>query len=145
MVEREGFEPSQTRADRFTVCSLQPLGHLSLTPNPIRFKSYYSKIISKTIWSWRWESNPQPADYKSAALPLSYASKLKKIPKNPRYLETLIITKSLIICQHFFSLNHSYVILIPSPNFTLGLKPRSFSIFPISKQLVFCSPCLAGP
>ena len=25
-------------------------------------------------WSWRWDSNPQPADYKSAALPLSYAS-----------------------------------------------------------------------
>ena len=24
--------------------------------------------------SWRWDSNPQPADYKSAALPLSYAS-----------------------------------------------------------------------
>ncbi len=27
-----------------------------------------------TAWSWRWESNPKPADYKSAALPLSYAS-----------------------------------------------------------------------
>jgi hypothetical protein len=22
------------------------------------------------IWSWRWDSNPQPADYKSAALPI---------------------------------------------------------------------------
>ena len=21
-------------------------------------------------WSWRWDSNPQPADYKSAALPI---------------------------------------------------------------------------
>jgi hypothetical protein len=29
---------------------------------------------SQNVWSWRWESNPQPADYKSAALPLSYAS-----------------------------------------------------------------------
>jgi hypothetical protein len=28
----------------------------------------------KNLWSWRWDSNPQPADYKSAALPLSYAS-----------------------------------------------------------------------
>ena len=27
------------------------------------------------IWSWRKESNLQPADYKSAALPLSHASK----------------------------------------------------------------------
>jgi hypothetical protein len=26
------------------------------------------------MWSWRRESNPQPADYKSAALPLSHAS-----------------------------------------------------------------------
>ena len=38
--------------DRFTVCSLWPLGNLSV------------------FWSWRLESNPQPADYKSAALPI---------------------------------------------------------------------------
>ena len=38
--------------DRFTVCSLWPLGNLSV------------------YWSWRLESNPQPADYKSAALPI---------------------------------------------------------------------------
>ena len=25
-------------------------------------------------WSWRWELNPQPTDYKSVALPLSYSS-----------------------------------------------------------------------
>jgi hypothetical protein len=31
-------------------------------------------------WSWRWESNPQPADYKSAALPLSYASRMVEMP-----------------------------------------------------------------
>ncbi len=37
---------------RFTVCSLWPLGNLSI------------------IWSWRWDSNPRPADYKSAALPI---------------------------------------------------------------------------
>ena len=54
MVEREGFEPSKAIAGRFTVCSLWPLGHLS------------------PAWS-RWpESNWQPTDYKSVALPLSY-------------------------------------------------------------------------
>src|SRR5215468_1118313 len=54
MVEREGFEPSKAYAGRFTVCSLWPLGHLS------------------PAWS-RWpESNWQPTDYKSVALPLSY-------------------------------------------------------------------------
>ena len=29
MVEREGFEPSKDRSDRFTVCCLWPLGNLS--------------------------------------------------------------------------------------------------------------------
>ena len=42
--------------NRFTVCPLWPLGN---TP---------------PLWSWWRESNPQPADYKSAALPLSYTS-----------------------------------------------------------------------
>ena len=48
-----GFEPPKAYADRFTVCSLWPLG------NPTIF-----------FWSWRWDLNPQPADYKSAALPI---------------------------------------------------------------------------
>jgi hypothetical protein len=29
-MEREGFEPSKASADRFTVCSLWPLGYLSI-------------------------------------------------------------------------------------------------------------------
>jgi hypothetical protein len=28
------------------------------------------KISHFYLWSWRWDSNPQPADYKSAALPI---------------------------------------------------------------------------
>ena len=31
-------------------------------------------LLHVSNWSWRRESNPQPADYKSAALPLSHAS-----------------------------------------------------------------------
>lgn len=31
--------------------------------------------------SWQWDLNPQPADYKSAALPLSYASNYDSITK----------------------------------------------------------------
>ena len=31
MVERGGFEPPKAITDRFTVCSLWPLGHLSYT------------------------------------------------------------------------------------------------------------------
>ena len=41
--------------NRFTVCPLWPLG-------------------KSPIWSWWTESNHQPADYKSAALPLSHTS-----------------------------------------------------------------------
>ena len=55
MVVGGGFEPPKAHADRFTVCSLWPLG------NPTRMRK---------SWSWRWDSNPQPADYKSAALPI---------------------------------------------------------------------------
>ena len=53
---------------RFTVCSLWPLGNL---PKNIK------------LWSWWWESNLQPIDYKSIALP-SWATPaqrfLKKTP-----------------------------------------------------------------
>ena len=52
VVDRGGFGPPKSGDDRFTVCSLWPLGNLSI------------------YWSWRLESNPQPADYKSAALPV---------------------------------------------------------------------------
>ena len=48
----------ESSANGFTVRPLWPLG------NP-----------STKVWSWRSESNQQPADYKSAALPLSHASK----------------------------------------------------------------------
>ena len=53
MVEGEGFEPSKA-----VPADLQsaPFGQLG---NPSVLK-----------WSRRWDSNPQPADYKSAALPI---------------------------------------------------------------------------
>ena len=43
--------------------------------------SHDARALSGSIpcfyWSWWRESNPQPADYKSAALPLSHTSKIK--------------------------------------------------------------------
>ena len=47
----------ESSANGFTVRPLWPLGK-----------------PSKLFWSWWRESNPQPADYKSAALPLSHTS-----------------------------------------------------------------------
>ncbi len=57
---REGFEPSKV-----TPTDLQsaPFGRLGISP-----------IISIACKSWRRDLNPRPADYKSAALPLSYTS-----------------------------------------------------------------------
>ena len=52
---REWIRTTEARCNRFTVCPLWPLGN-------------------SPIWSWRTESNHQPADYKSAALPLSHTS-----------------------------------------------------------------------
>ena len=49
--------------NRFTVCPLWPLGNSPQYAEP-----------RKGSWSWWTESNHQPADYKSAALPLSHTS-----------------------------------------------------------------------
>ncbi len=43
---------------------------LSSTLKKIAFIAQARKIIKQKKWSWRWDSNPQPADYKSAALPI---------------------------------------------------------------------------
>jgi hypothetical protein len=44
----------------------------------------YSKLLKS--WSREWELNPRPADYESAALPLSYlGSDNKGLPKHSRF------------------------------------------------------------
>ena len=53
---RGWIRTTEAESNRFTVCPLWPLGNSSLL-----------YIVVK--WSWRWDSNPRPADYKSAALP----------------------------------------------------------------------------
>ena len=56
VVEEDGFEPSKAKpADLQSV----PFGHLGTPP--------YSILAEG--WSWWTDSNPRPADYKSAALP----------------------------------------------------------------------------
>ena len=57
LVEGGGFEPSKAQ---LTDLQSAPFGHSGIP----------------RYWSWWRESNPQPADYKSAALPLSHTSKL---------------------------------------------------------------------
>ena len=40
-------------------------------------------------WSWRWDSNPQPADYKSAALPIEL--------RQPALVTTCVVEKRVTI------------------------------------------------
>ena len=60
LVGEDGFGPSKLKSNRFTVCPLWPLGN-----SPMIF---FNRQLP-TKWSWWTDSNPRPADYKSAALP----------------------------------------------------------------------------
>ena len=74
LVEGDGFEPSKAQ---LTDLQSAPFGHSGI-PRRCSRTEYYSTFnanVQCIFWSWRRESNPQPADYKSAALPLSHASK----------------------------------------------------------------------
>ncbi len=57
LVGDDGFEPSKLKA---TDLQSAPFGRSGNLP--------YS-ILSINLWSWWTDSNPRPADYKSAALP----------------------------------------------------------------------------
>ena len=67
----------ESSANGFTVRPLWPLGNPSTSSlfcwSYIKPNLYMQANF--TNWSWWRESNPQPADYKSAALPLSHTSK----------------------------------------------------------------------
>ena len=58
-------------------------------------------------WSWRKESNLQPADYKSAALPLSHASKRLPIIKAFKENCFLFINQFIQINNQF-----SYILIV---------------------------------
>ena len=51
-------------------------------------------------WSWRWDSNPRPAVYKTAALPLSYTS---ENARRKAIYKTAALTTEL--SRHFALLN----------------------------------------
>ena len=77
----DGFEPSKRyAADLQSV----PFGHSGTPP--------YSTRLSE--WSRQTDSNPRPADYKSAALPTELCRRLKQ--------NTLIIAARRAIVKNFF-------------------------------------------
>ena len=76
-MEGEGFEPSKTYVNGFTARPHWPLGHPSKASHAHtrnKKKQHETNLDSLSeqpaSWSWRWDLNPQPADYKSAALPI---------------------------------------------------------------------------
>ena len=67
------------RSLRQQIYSLPPLAareplHIYRNPKTMLHLNPGESSCHNLFWSWRRESNPQPADYKSAALPLSHAS-----------------------------------------------------------------------
>ncbi len=58
--------------------------------------SFLTCTIREKSWSREWELNPRPADYESAALPLSYLGplKIKDLFKTSTYLAAIFIKHS---------------------------------------------------
>ena len=73
------FLPSLRMAANISLLQSPP--DFSLRSSPFGFDSLY--------WSWWRESNPQPADYKSAALPLSHTSISNIINGDPERARTV--------------------------------------------------------
>src|SRR6266571_5501976 len=74
-------EDSNLRSRPTTDLQSVPFGHSGIPPGKISLgfakvhllPCIWSFLPCRSIhclWSWRWDSNPQPADYKSAALPI---------------------------------------------------------------------------
>ena len=77
LVGRDGFEPSKQLA---TDLQSAPFSHSGTFP-------YY--------WSWRSESNQQPADYKSAALPIELRQQMNGASGRNRTTDTGIFSPLL--------------------------------------------------
>lgn len=69
MVQGGGFEPPKLARQ---IYSLIPLA----TREPLRVLNISAAHRATSSWSWREESNPRPADYKSAALPTELRQQL---------------------------------------------------------------------
>ena len=65
VVEEDGFEPSKSLT---TDLQSAPFGHSGTPP--------YS-VFGLRWWSWWTDSNPRPADYKSAALPAELHQRIR--------------------------------------------------------------------
>ena len=100
--------------NRFTVCPLWPLGNSSI------FNLYFTSPYGKS-WSWWTDSNPRPADYKSAALPTELHQHRFSVHRLSWRLYYYTTNKHA--CQVFF------LFFSESKNSTFSPKFRGFSFF----------------
>lgn len=100
---RGWIRTTEVTDDRFTVCSLWPLGN--------------SPIFTFKKWSWWTDSNPRPADYKSAALPaelhqhlnariIYHKSSVESSPKSKKIEKIVyfpLLSSSVMTAVEFFA------------------------------------------
>ncbi len=100
MVEGGGFEPPKATPTDLQSVPFDHSGTPPLNQNRHARKTCRSKALQNNnqqltqqkIWSWRWDLNPQPADYKSAALPIELRQRN----------EPGILIKTQLNINHFF-------------------------------------------
>jgi hypothetical protein len=97
---RGGFEPPKPDGDRFTVCSLCPLGYLPSSLAAGAYPQRSSSILFSLPRSWRRELNPRPADYKSAALPTELRQQIPQ-SKRAKIADRIIRLPKLRPCATF--------------------------------------------
>ena len=94
VVGEDGFEPSKRyAADLQSV----PFGHSGTPPYEV------CSVESNSVWSRQTDSNPRPADYKSAALPTELCRRLKQ--------NMLIIAMRCWFVKTYFSVFHIFFIV----------------------------------
>ena len=118
-------------ASRFTVCPLWPLGNA-----PIWSMISAAEAAAEHHWSWWTESNHQPADYKSAALPLSHTSDFRtvRLYHNRKALSTPFFTFFKI-----FFRRPLFIIISQQKNAhpCKFLHPRALTVGPKSDIIIF--------
>src|SRR3990167_5898885 len=86
MVEGAGFEPAKAEPSDL---QSDPFGRSGTPPKNVSRRR-------NPNWSWREESNPRPADYKSAALPTELRQHVSVLQFRRR-----ILRKLFSLCKHF--------------------------------------------
>ena len=125
-------------ASRFTVCPLWPLGN--------------SPMFN---WSWWTDSNPRPADYKSAALPTELHQHLQGQQPSSSRSDIIAEPPSFVnsFFHHFFCVSCSaFSGRIPYPRILPGPRVQSYSYslttgsrFPSMVRIVLPSTSVTMP